>query len=114
MSDEPVSAENGTEARPNWRHRKGDQYVVLFGDWITVGTYGQPDYDMVQCWAWLANQRVFNARHNAARAGIQWQGSDDFNIGVLRGGKLVALLWMEEVVDDDPDLMAQIQEDAAL
>lgn len=52
----------------------------------------------------------FTSRKKAIRHGFKIRESDDFNIGVLDGGKLVSLDWMEKVVDTDPKLLLDIQE----
>jgi len=55
----------------------------------------------------------------AIRKGLTIGRDDDFNIWVLRltkdeGHKLVATLWMHEVVDDDPVVLARLAEKAGL
>jgi hypothetical protein len=82
-----------------WRHSPGDTYLPM------------------QCQAWMNESgHGFHysrlgepTRHEAAvKVGLRALGSDDFNIGVIRRGRLVAILWMGEVVDDDPALMDEI------
>lgn len=41
-------------------------------------------------------------------------GSDDFNIGVIRDGKLISLDWMNEVVESDPAIVSEIAEQICL
>jgi len=53
-------------------------------------------------------------RDLAIRRGFKARGSDDFNIGVLREGKLVSVDWMEKPVDTDPALMAEIAKQIGL
>lgn len=52
--------------------------------------------------------KFFDARHAAIDHGFTLGRSDDFNIGVIDGGKLVSVDWMENAVDYDPDLMCKI------
>lgn len=44
----------------------------------------------------------------AVRAGLRTLGHDDFNIGVLRGGRLVELWWMDEQIEEPPEVLAEI------
>lgn len=53
-------------------------------------------------------QSVAAAKHYGLR---QLDRSDDFNIGVWRAGKLVAITWMGDVLDDDPGLMELVERD---
>ena len=52
----------------------------------------------------------FPTRKAAVKRGFTMDRSDDFNIGVWDGDKLVSLDWMEQIVDNDPDLLREIQE----
>lgn len=56
----------------------------------------------------------FDHRDAAIRHGFKKGRSDDFNIGVLRDGKLVSLDWMENTVDADPSTLAHVSESACL
>lgn len=53
-------------------------------------------------------------RKSAIDDGLECTESDDFNIGVIRDGKLVSLDWMDEVVDSDPALLSEIAEQICL
>lgn len=52
--------------------------------------------------------KVYPTRQDAIRNGFIVRGSDDFNIGVIRDGKVVSLDWMDQVVDDGPEELAAI------
>jgi hypothetical protein len=95
--------------RPRWQHQPGDRYVLMAPTVITNDEC--TDFETV--WeAWVPTQRsVERAIHRGLR---ELNRSDDFNIGVLRDGVLVALLWMDEVVDDDPPYLAEVAEAAGL
>jgi hypothetical protein len=41
--------------------------------------------------------------------GIRSTGSDDFNIGVIEGGKLVDLRWMEDSINEDAETLGYIE-----
>lgn len=58
--------------------------------------------------------RVFDDRQAAIDHGFALRRSDDFNIGVLDGGKLVSCDWMNEPVDTDPGVLAHIVASAGL
>ncbi len=82
-----------------WTHRVGDEYVVIVTNAVTTGDgFGFVHY---------VSPHKFLTRPAAQRHGFTLGRSDDFNIGVLRGGDLVAVLWMDEVVDDDPSAIAE-------
>lgn len=91
-----------TGERRRWEHRTNDRYWPIFGDW-----WGNPDAGYQQEWVHLTDTDYASIAA-AKRAGMRGQESDDFNIGVWRDGVLVATLWMDEIVDDDPGLMAEI------
>ncbi len=92
MIDEPQ--------RPKWQHRKGDEYVV-----ICTSLVGNPEagFEFVHS---VSTKRC-GSPAEAQRHGFSLGRSDDFNTGVLRGGELVAVLWMDEVVDDEPSALAE-------
>lgn len=88
------------ETRTLWKHRKGDTYAVLFGP-----PQGNPEQGFWFDYRWLSAELQTHAQ--AVREGFKVQGSDDFNIGAIRDGKLAAVLWMHEVCDDAPDVLAE-------
>jgi hypothetical protein len=51
---------------------------------------------------------TFASTDAAYRAGYELWGSDDFNILVQREGRLAASLWRDQIVDDEPEVMAEI------
>jgi len=57
---------------------------------------------------------MHETRKAAIDDGFDCTGSDDFNIGVVRDGKLVSLDWMNEVVDSEPALLNEIAEQICL
>lgn len=85
---------------PKWQHRKGDTYRYI--EKSIVGSpssgYGTKSY---------ISPREHSTLAGAIREGFQVNDrSDDFNVGVWRDGQLVAITWMGEVVDTDPDVLA--------
>jgi hypothetical protein len=56
----------------------------------------------------------FHDRDSAIGHGFTLRRSDDFNVGVVDGGKLVSLDWMQEPVDTDPALLAKIAQQIGL
>lgn len=84
------------------QHQPGDRYILITctintdvnGDWV---------FDYV---AFTPHQ---GSLEQAWRKGLrELDRSDDFNIGVLRDKELIALLWHNEIVDDAPDVIADI------
>lgn len=77
------------------------------------------EFIVIHCEAWMnAHGHGFNyyapsgRRHRlhvaAVREGLRTRGSDDFQIGRLDRGRLTALMWMDEVVDDEPGVLAEV------
>ena len=81
-----------------WEHRPGDQYQVIFAE--VVGSNWEIE-------RWTVGDPCPSISR-AARIGFDQRGSDDFNIGVIRDGRLVATLWMDEIVDDEIDVIDEI------
>ena len=52
----------------------------------------------------------FGARKAAIKHGFSVRGSDDFNVGVVQGGRLLSFDWMENPVGEDDESMAEIAE----
>jgi hypothetical protein len=52
----------------------------------------------------------FDKRDMAIKHGLEIQGSDDFNIGVIEDGRLVSLDWMNEPVGESAETLAEIAE----
>lgn len=57
---------------------------------------------------------MHETRGIAAYEGISSVDSDDFNIGVVREGRLVSLDWMDDVVESDPVVLSRIAEKIGL
>lgn len=102
---------SATEPTRRWVHQPGDRYVILKGDVV-----GNPtDGFVTEYTPYTPSQGSVDA---AYIKGVRLFEHDDFNIGVLRetrdGQKLVATLWHNEIVDDDPLVVASIAEKAGL
>lgn len=50
----------------------------------------------------------FPTRKEAIARGFELQGSDDFNVAVVRGDMLVSFDWMQEPVGEDAETMRGI------
>jgi hypothetical protein len=96
------------ETRRQWAHRPGDRYVVLVGSCV-----GNPDvgYDTSY---YRGNEDHEKLGYAISEGFLDHDRSDDFNVGVIRGGALVATLWMDEIVDDEPDVLAPIARQVGL
>lgn len=103
MTPDPTRTDEDRAARRRWRHRTGDEYVV-----VAPSIVGNPEagYDTV----YAVHPPVQPTLAHAKRYGFTIGRSDDFNIGVLRRGELVASLWMDEVVDDNRSDLADMAE----
>ena len=65
------------------------RYIVIFQQ--IVGSVWQVAY------SWDGEK--FEDRKVAISHGLKTRGSDDFNIGVLKNGRLAQFCWMDEVLD---------------
>jgi hypothetical protein len=90
-----------------WAHRRGDTYVLITSN--VVGNEHRLDIAY-----YLAPGR-YASLSAAKKAGFRTlHRSDDFNMGVVRDGRLVAILWMNQIVDDEPDVVERIAEEVGL
>lgn len=84
---------------PRWEVQPGDRFLPYSTQaWMSEQDYGFHHYVLEQA----------TTLPRAIKRGLDAQGSDDFNIAAIRGGRMVAALWMEEVVDDDPIVIDEI------
>ena len=100
-------SEASEKIRTTWRHRDGDRYIhIMANAWMNESGYGI--HHTARSWE-------FATAAQAWRDGLRTLNrSDDFNTGVLRGGKLVAILWNQEVVDADPDVVGAIANEVGI
>lgn len=83
------------------------QYIVLCGAVVGSGATGfNIEYGF--------DGERFDDRKKAISHGLETRGSDDFNIGVVRGKKLISFDWMEKVLETDATELARIAEDIGL
>lgn len=90
-----------------WKHRNGDEYVVI------IARYIGNERDGFVC----EHYRPYHPTDQLSDAisqGFTYAECDDFNVGAIRKGKLAATLWMNDIVDDDPALMAAIAKEVGL
>lgn len=97
-----------SDTKRKWKHRPGDTYRVLIGSVV-----GNPDAGFT-----VAHDLSLREHANldaAIREGLTEYGrSDDFNVAVTRGGVLMAVLWMDEVVDDEDEVLREIAQEVGL
>ena len=85
----------------DWQHHLGDTYQAIIGSaWMNETGHGIRYRTAGQA----------GTHSDAISRGFEHAESDDFNIGVIRNGHLVALLWMLELVDEEPTVLARIAE----
>lgn len=82
-----------------WDHHRFDRYVVIIRHpWFDKdGTEIAHHCDLVEM---TFGQCVIH--------GYELAEGDDFHIGVIRDRRLVALLWVDQVVEDDPIALDEI------
>lgn len=96
MTDRPYTDDDPAET---WKHRKGDRYYV-------VRSYPQGNPEDGYWWSRWWDSDALPTIADAKRVGFGVIGSDDFNILAERNGRIAAVLWMNEVIDTDPDTLA--------
>lgn len=80
-----------------------DQYIVLCGQIVGNGADG---FQTIYGW----DGEIHADRKAAIAAGWKERDSDDFNIGVIRNGRLASLDWMDESLDEAADSLIEIEE----
>lgn len=83
-----------------WTHQRGDRYVPLC--WYPQGTPGEWHSEVEWAGAWHPSAP------SAFREGIRSLGHDDFNIAVIRGGSVAAMLWGNEHIEYETNELAQV------
>ena len=86
-----------TEER-HWEHRKGDQYRAAAGQFV-----GNPESGY-SCEYQIASQAHPNLGY-AISGGFDMVECDDFNVVAIRDGKVAAILWMTEIIDEEPEVL---------
>ena len=85
-----------------------DQHIVIFQQIVTVPDSTARDgigFDTTYNWA---DRKLHASREQAVSAGFKLRGSDDFNVAVVRDGRLTWFGWMDEHLDDyDLDEVAE-------
>lgn len=77
-----------------------DRYIVICQSaWCNASGFGI-DY------GWDGEE--FDTRAAAKKHGFSLRESDDFNIGVIRGSRLVSFDWMDKPTGEDDASMAEI------
>ena len=103
-----TTSPHSVDAPRTWKGKRGDRYIA-----VVTRIVGSPDagYSFLRTHA----DEVRTTLERAIRDGFPLaDDTDDFNVWVFRGGQLKATLWMNEVVDDDPDVLARLREEAGL
>jgi hypothetical protein len=78
-----------------------ETYIVVIAHAV-----GNPEagYDIVHDW----DGRQFPDKAQAAGHGFALADSDDFNIGVVRDGRLASLWWLDKELDETAAMLAEI------
>lgn len=82
-----------------WEVQPGDRFVPYRTSvWMNEHDHGERYYVLDQA----------TSLPRAIKRGLALNGSDDFNIGVIRDGRMVAVLWMEHVIDEEPEVVDRV------
>lgn len=92
-----------SEEAVKWVLQEGDRYAPVFGDWFMVDG-GAPRH------AWRQLAPLSHSHDQAVRAGLAEQDSDDFNIVVVRDGRVVALLWMDQDIQEEARVLLELEQ----
>ena len=82
------------------------EYIVIVGRVVTNAS------GFCMSYSWDGDRHA--KRKDAISDGFTVAGSDDFNVGVVKDGRLISLDWMDQAVDTDPQLLAKISEEIGL
>lgn len=87
--------------RVPWQHQEGDRYAP-----VQPHIVGNPEAGYSQTWS--SHGKHYQTLKEAISAGFSDFGSDDFNVVVIRHGRLVAKLWMEQDHLEPPETLTEI------
>lgn len=88
------------EIEQRWEVQPGDRFLPYAATvWMNEHDYG---------WHYRVLDHPATTLPRAIKRGLAMNGSDDFNIAVIRGGRMVAVLWMEDDLDEDQDVIDRI------
>ena len=82
-----------------WKHKRGDRYAA-------VRSYPQGNPEQGYHFSHWWDSAELPTLAAAKREGFKAADSDDFNILAIRGGVIAAVLWMNEIIDTDADVLA--------
>lgn len=79
---------------------------------VTGSVTGDPasGYQVNRHW----DGRRFATKPEAVSNGFEVAESDDFNVGVVENGKLASVWWMDEQIDEPPEVLAAIAKEIGL
>jgi hypothetical protein len=60
------------------------------------------------------DRQHFATKAQAVSNGFRLRESDDFNVGVMNGGRLASLWWMDHKLDEDDATLAEISQECGL
>ncbi|EPY5167835.1 hypothetical protein ACXDR4_003179 [Klebsiella pneumoniae] len=101
LSSEVVAFVNSRLLREGGRQMSKSYIVILQYLWCNE-TGGGIEY--------TSDCAKFDKRDMAIKHGFKLRESDDFNIGVIEGGKLISFDWMDKPVGESEDTLAKIAE----
>lgn len=84
-----------------------DTYITL------IGSVGGNERDGFRTyWGWNGHQ--YATKPEAVSNGFTEAGSDDFQVGVVRHGKLAEVWWMDHQIDEEPAVLAEVAREVGL
>lgn len=54
------------------------------------------------------DHKQFDTKAKAVANGFRWVDCDDFNVGVVRKGRLVEVWWMDKLIDETDDNLREM------
>lgn len=82
-------------------------YIVITSQAEDGGSTG---FSIIHYW----DARTFTHKSDAVSHGFRSRGSDDFNIGVVRNGRLLSVWWMDHQVSEPQDALTAIGQEIGL
>jgi len=84
-----------------------ERYIV-----VTCNVVGNERNGFDVAYSWDGS--LFDYKKDAVTRAFEYRGSDDFNIGVVRGRRLVSWWWMDSQINEESATLREIERQIGL